>query len=405
MLDFAMDAERSAVIKVIGVGGGGGNAVNNMIRAGLGGVEFIAANTDAQSLQHNLAPTKIQLGRQHTRGLGAGADPEVGRNAANEDYDNLRDALEGSDMVFITAGLGGGTGTGSAPIISRIARQEVGALAVAVVTKPFLFEGKRRMRQAEEGIDMLRREVDTLIIIPNQRLLSLKKDISFLDAFRKADDVLLQGVRGISDLVTVNGLINLDFADVKTIMQEKGIALMGTGSALGEGRVEEATRMAINSPLLEDVSMAGARGVLINITGSSSMTLSEISDAVSIVQNEAYDEANIIFGAVIDEEMGDAVNVTVIATGFGKTDALSLGRNEPVVPTRPVIVSLEDKCKPERPVARTVVPQEPADSRVPSFIRRSQREKGSRHLGLAEELVVEAEEDLDIPTFLRKQAE
>ncbi|MGC8660250.1 MAG: cell division protein FtsZ, partial [Desulfomonilaceae bacterium] len=239
MLDFEIESNRSALIRVVGVGGGGGNAINNMIRAGLSGVEFLAANTDAQALQHNLAPLKLQIGKQQTRGLGAGADPEIGRIAANEDYENIRDSLDGSDMVFITTGLGGGTGTGAAPIISRIARQEVGALTVAVVTKPFLFEGKRRMRQAEEGIETLRREVDTLIIIPNQRLLSLKKDISFLEAFRRADDVLMQGVRGISDLVTINGLINLDFADVKTIMQEKGVALMGTGSATGEGRIEE----------------------------------------------------------------------------------------------------------------------------------------------------------------------
>ena len=405
MLDFEMDSDRNALIRVIGVGGGGGNAINNMIRAGLGGVEFIAANTDAQSLQHNLAQTKIQLGRQHTRGLGAGADPEVGRIAANEDYDNLRDALEGSDMVFITAGLGGGTGTGAAPIISRIARQEIGSLTVAVVTKPFLFEGKKRMRQAEEGIDILRREVDTLIIIPNQRLLSLKKDISFLDAFRKADDVLLQGVRGISDLVTVNGLINLDFADVKTIMQEKGVALLGTGSAVGEGRVEEATRMAVNSPLLEDVSMSGARGVLINITGSSSMSLSEISDAVSIIQNEAHDEANIIFGAVIDEEMGDAVSVTVIATGFGRSEALAPMKSDHPTIGRPVLVPLEEKARSEKPVARTVVAAEPQESHVPAFIRRSQRERNSRHLGVVEDYAAETEEDLDIPTFLRKQAE
>ncbi len=323
MLDFEMDSDRSALIRVIGVGGGGGNAVNNMIRSGLTGVEFLAANTDSQSPQHNLAEIKLQIGAQETKGLGAGADPEIGRMAANEDYDNIRESLEGSDMVFVTAGLGGGTGTGAAPIIARIARQEVGALTVAVVTKPFLFEGKKRMRQAEEGIAALRREVDTLIIIPNQKLLSLKKDISFLDAFRKADDVLLQGVRGISDLVTVNGLINLDFADVKTVMQEKGVALMGTGSAIGEGRVEEATRTAINSPLLEDISMSGAKGVLINITGSSTMSLAEINDAVSIIQNEAHEDANIIFGAVIDEEMGEAVNVTVIATGFGKTESQS----------------------------------------------------------------------------------
>ncbi|MHB8202165.1 MAG: cell division protein FtsZ [Desulfomonilaceae bacterium] len=405
MLDFEIESNRSALIRVVGVGGGGGNAVNNMIRAGLSGVEFIAANTDAQALQHNLAPLKLQIGKQQTRGLGAGADPEIGRIAANEDYENIRDSLDGSDMTFITTGLGGGTGTGAAPIIARIARQEVGALTVAVVTKPFLFEGKRRMRQAEEGIETLRKEVDTLIIIPNQRLLSLKKDISFLEAFRRADDVLMQGVRGISDLVTINGLINLDFADVKTIMQEKGVALMGTGSATGEGRIEEATRMAINSPLLEDVSMSGAKGVLINITGSSDMSLTEINDAVSIIQNEAHDDANIIFGAVIDEDMGDAVNVTVIATGFGrsesglidKTDSLIFSKN----PTQTI-----DEIKMERPpIARTIVPNEPRDSQIPAFIRKSQRERGSRHLNLVDDFSLEAEEDLDIPTFLRKHAE
>lgn len=404
MLDFEVQSDRNALIRVIGVGGGGSNAINNMIRSGLNGVEFIAANTDSQSLQHNLAEIKLQIGGQQTKGLGAGADPEIGRIAANEDYDNIRDILEGSDMVFVTAGLGGGTGTGAAPIIARVARQEVGALTVAVVTKPFLFEGKKRMRQAEEGIEMLKREVDTLIIIPNQRLLSLKKDISFLDAFRKADDVLLQGVRGISDLVTVNGLINLDFADVRTVMHEKGVALMGTGSAIGEGRVEEATRMAINSPLLEDIAMTGAKGVLINITGSSNMTLAEINDAVSIIQNEAHDDANIIFGAVIDEEMGDAVNVTVIATGFGRAESASETRTEqyPISRTSPVQV---EEPKTERPAARTIVPPEPKDSQVPAFIRRSQREKNSRHLAVVDEYALDNEEDLDIPTFLRKQAE
>ena len=405
MLDFDVESNRNALIRVIGVGGGGGNAVNNMIRSGLNGVEFVAANTDGQSLQHNLAEMKLQIGTQQTKGLGAGANPEIGRIAANEDYDNVRDALQGSDMVFITAGLGGGTGTGAAPIIARIARQEVGALTVAVVTKPFLFEGKKRLRQAEEGIAELRREVDTLIIIPNQKLLSLKKDISFLDAFRKADDVLLQGVRGISDLVTVNGLINLDFADVKTVMEEKGVALMGTGSALGEGRVEEATRMAINSPLLEDISMAGARGVLINITGSSNMSLAEINDAVSIIQNEAHDDANIIFGAVIDEEMGEAVNVTVIATGFGRAEELGTPKNEPLG-TRRVAPSVPaEESAPEKPMAKTVIPTEPQDMRIPSFIRRSQREKNSRHLSLVDDYAIDTEEDLDIPTFLRKQAE
>lgn len=406
MLDFEIDSNRNAVIRVVGVGGGGGNAVNNMIRAGLGGVEFVAANTDAQSLQHTLAQVKIQIGAQHTKGLGAGADPEIGRIAANEDYETMKQALEGSDMVFITAGLGGGTGTGAAPIIARVARQEIGALTVAVVTKPFLFEGKRRMRQAEEGIDALRREVDTLIIIPNQKLLSLKKDISFLDAFRKADDVLLQGVRGISDLVTVNGLINLDFADVKTIMKEKGVALMGTGSAIGEGRVEEATRMAVNSPLLEDISMAGARGVLINVTGSSNMSLAEINDAVSIIQNEAHEDANIIFGAVIDEEMGDAVNVTVIATGFGRSDELGFSRTaeQPASVRRPAI-ECPEQARSEKPMARTVVPPEPHDMHIPAFIRRSKREKNSRHLNVVDQYDLDHDEDLDIPTFLRKQAD
>jgi cell division protein FtsZ len=261
------------------------------------------------------------------------------------------------------------------------------------------------LRQAEEGLEMLRREVDTLIIITNQRLLSLKKDITFIDAFRKADDVLLQGVRGISDLVTVNGLINLDFADVKTIMQEKGVALMGTGSAIGEGRVEEATRMAINSPLLEDVSMSGARGVLINITGSSSMTLSEINDAVSIVQNEAHDEANIIFGAVLDEDMGESVNVTVIATGFGRVEGVSQVERESASPNRPVATVQVEKSSGEKPSARTIIPSEPQDMIMPAFIRRTKREKNSRHLNLVDDYEMENEQDLDIPTFLRKQAD
>ncbi len=404
MLDFEFEPNRNAVIKVIGVGGGGGNAVNNMIRAGLSGVDFLSANTDSQALENNLANIKLQIGAQQTRGLGAGADPEVGRIAANEDYDGIRDALEGADMVFITTGLGGGTGTGAAPIIARIARQEIGALTVAVVTKPFLFEGKRRQKQAEEGIEQLRREVDTLIIIPNQKLLALKKDISFVDAFRKADDVLLQGVRGISDLVTVNGLINLDFADVKTIMSEKGVALMGTGSAIGDGRVEEATRSAINSPLLEDMTMSGARGVLINITGSSNMSLAEINDAVTIIQSEAHEDANIIFGAVIDEEMGDAVNVTVIATGFGRAESATIDNSElnQTIRTHSPII---DAAYPEKPSARTVVPGKIRETNYPAFIRKSQREKNSRHLSLVDDYSMETEEDLDIPTFLRKHAD
>jgi len=405
MLDFEMETNHSAVIKVIGVGGGGGNAVNNMIRSGLGGVEFICANTDAQSLQFSLAEIKIQIGAQQTRGLGAGADPEIGRIAANEDYEAIRDILDGADMVFVTAGLGGGTGTGAAPVIARIARQEVGALTVAVVTKPFLFEGKKRMRQAEEGIEQLRREVDTLIVINNQRLLSLKKDITFVDAFRKADDVLLHGVRGISDLVTVNGLINLDFADVKTIMQEKGVALLGTGTAVGEGRVEQATRLAINSPLLEDVSMSGARGVLINITGSMNMTLAEINDAVSIVQNEAHEDANIIFGAVLDEQMGESVSVTVIATGFGRAESCAQPEREPLAVTRPTPLIHVEKPAVEKQAARTIIPPDPHDMALPAFIRRSKREKNSRHLNLVDEYESENDQDLDIPTFLRKQAD
>jgi cell division protein FtsZ len=408
MLDFDIESNGNALIRVIGVGGGGGNAVNNMIRAGLNGVEFIAANTDSQSLQHNLAEVKLQIGAQQTKGLGAGADPDIGRIAANEDYDSIRDSLEGSDMVFITAGLGGGTGTGAAPIIARIARQEVGALVVAVVTKPFQFEGKKRMRQSEEGLDLLRREVDTLIVINNQRLLSLKKDMSFMDAFRRADEVLLQGVRGISDLITVNGLINLDFADVKTVMQEKGVALMGTGSAVGPGRVEEAARMAIHCPLLDDVSMSGAKGVLINITGSSSLSLSEINDAASIIQNEAHEDANIIFGAVIDEELGDAVSVTVIATGFGKAvdvNAVPEREREHAVPARSVVVPVKEKKFSEKSPAKTIVPNEPEDMHLPAFIRRSQREKNSRHLNLVDDYETGQEDDLDIPTFLRRQAE
>jgi cell division protein FtsZ len=401
MLDFETERQNSALIRVIGAGGGGGNAVNNMIRAGLHGVQFVAANTDAQSLQHNLAQIKLQIGRQQTKGLGAGADPEIGRIAANEDYDALRDALEGSDMVFITAGLGGGTGTGAAPIIARIARQEVGALTIAVVTKPFFFEGTKRMRQAEEGVEALRSEVDTLIVLPNQKLLSLKRDISFVDAFRKADDVLLQGVKGISDLITTNGLINLDFADVKTIMKEKGVALMGTGTASGEARIDEATRLAIHSPLLEEISMAGARGVLINITGPSNIGLSEINDAVSIIRDEAHEEANIIFGAVINEEMQDSVSVTVIATGFGRTECSSLTNREVRVTPRAARIS-EDEEEMEKPMARTVIPSQPTDMNIPAFIRRSQRERNGRHLGLVDNFETESEEDLDIPAFLRK---
>jgi cell division protein FtsZ len=315
MIELVGSEGAGACIKVIGMGGGGGNAVNTMIASGLRGVEFVVGNTDAQALANNLAGVKLQLGQ---KGLGAGAKPEIGRAATEEQADRIREHLTGADMVFITAGMGGGTGTGGAPVVGRIAR-EIGALCVGVVTKPFDFEGKRRMRQAEEGIALLKEAVDTLIVIPNQRLLATAaRNTSMLEAFRRADDILLQAVRGISDLVTVHGLINLDFADVRTIMCEMGMAIMGSGAASGENRAIEAAQKAIQSPLLEDMSIRGAKGVLINITGSADLALHEVNDASTLIQEEAHEDANIIFGAVIDESMGDEIRITVIATGFGQ---------------------------------------------------------------------------------------
>src|SRR5881296_1954539 len=317
MIEFT-DASGAARIKVVGVGGGGGNAVNTMIASGLPGVDFIAANTDAQALKSNLSPIKLQLGEKLTRGLGAGGNPEVGKRAAQEDVERLREYLGEADMIFITAGMGGGTGTGAAPIIAKVAK-ELGSLTVGVVTKPFSFEGKRRMKQADEGMKELKDSVDTLIAIPNQRLLSVAgRNSSMLESFKKADDVLLQAVRGISDLITVHGLINLDFADVRTIMSEMGMAMMGAAIAQGENRAVEAAQKAISSPLLEEVSIQGARGVLINITGGPDLSLHEVNEAATLIQEEADEEANIIFGAVIDESMGDEVRITVIATGFGE---------------------------------------------------------------------------------------
>lgn len=306
----------NAVIKVIGVGGGGGNAINTMIESGLTGVEFIAANTDVQALHSNLAPIKIQLGRELTKGLGAGANPDVGRDAALEDKAIIQEVLSGADMVFVTAGMGGGTGTGAAPIIAQVAR-ELGALTVGVVTKPFSFEGKRRKHHGEFGIQTLQAAVDTLITIPNQRLLSIAPpSMSMLEGFKLADEVLLNAVKGISDIINIPGRVNVDFADVKTIMSEMGMALMGIGTATGSTRASEAARAAINSPLLEDVDIEGATGILINITGSSAMTLHEISEASTLIQEAAHEDANIIFGAVVDDAMGDSLRVTVIATGF-----------------------------------------------------------------------------------------
>jgi len=314
-ISFNEEARNDAKIKVIGVGGGGGNAVNRMIDAGVEGIEFIVANTDLQALRMSHAPVKLQLGVKLTNGLGAGANPEVGRKAALEDSDKIIEVLEGADMVFVTTGLGGGTGTGAAPIIASLA-VEMGALTVAVVTKPFCFEGKRRMAQAERGIAELMDSVDTTIVIPNEKLLAVAEDAGFFESFRIADDILRQGVQGISDIITIPGIINRDFADVKTIMSGMGYAVMGTASASGAKRTIEAAQRAIASPLLEAGAIDGARGILINITGSSSLKLAEVQQACSIIQSAAHEDANIIFGAVMDEKMKDAVKITVIATGF-----------------------------------------------------------------------------------------
>jgi cell division protein FtsZ len=314
-ISFNEEARNDAKIKVIGVGGGGGNAVNRMIDAGVEGIEFIVANTDLQALRMSHAPVKLQLGVKLTNGLGAGANPEVGRKAALEDSDKIIEALEGADMVFVTTGLGGGTGTGAAPIIASLAC-EMGALTVAVVTKPFSFEGKRRMQQAERGISELMESVDTTIVIPNEKLLAVAEDAGFFESFRIADDILRQGVQGISDIITIPGIINRDFADVKTIMARMGYAVMGTASASGPKRTIEAAQKAIASPLLEAGAIDGARGILINITGSTSLKLAEVQQACSIIQSAAHEDANIIFGAVMDEKMKDSVKITVIATGF-----------------------------------------------------------------------------------------
>jgi cell division protein FtsZ len=314
-IQFHDEELRGARIKVIGVGGGGGNAVNRMIQAGLEGVEFIAANTDVQALKLSLAPVKLQLGVRLTAGLGAGANPDVGRRAALEDSEKIIEALEGADMVFVTAGLGGGTGTGAAPVIASLA-SEMGILTVAVITRPFGFEGKRRLQQAERGLKELIESVDTMIVIPNEKLLAVAKDAGFFESFRIADDVLRQGVQGISDIITIPGIINRDFADVKTTMAGMGHAVMGTAIRSGDNRAKEAAQAAMASPLLDAGAIDGARGILINITGSSNLKLSEVNEASSLIQSSAHEDANIIFGAVLDERMGDEVKITVIATGF-----------------------------------------------------------------------------------------
>jgi cell division protein FtsZ len=378
MFELEFESTASAKLKVIGAGGAGGNAVNRMIGAGLRGVEFIAANTDLQALNQSLAPNRIQIGAGATRGLGSGGDPSQGRRAAEEDEQVILDALSDSDMVFITAGMGGGTGTGSAPVIARLAKQ-TGALTVAVVTKPFVFEGRRRMRQAEEGLAELRAEVDTLIVIPNERLLSVvERGTSLSDAFSVCDEVLLKATKGISDLVTVPGLVNLDFADVKAVMSNRGNALMGTGRASGPNRSVEAAQAAVSSPLLEDVSIAGAEGVLVNITGGRDLTLHEVNEASGVVVGAAGDDANVIFGAVIDPNMDGEIVITVVATGFGQTESH---------------IRLVDKSR----VAQTV----PADgenyARPHAGYRRE--EPRQNRWGRRES----NGDSLEVPTFLRKQ--
>lgn len=351
-----------AKIIVIGVGGGGSNAVNRMIEAGIVGVEFIVVNTDVQALNDSKAPIKIQLGSELTRGLGAGANPDIGRQAAIEDTEKIMDVLEGADMVFVTTGLGGGTGTGAAPVIAALAI-ELGALTVAVVTKPFTVEGKKRMRQAEEGLAELRGCVDTIITIPNSKLKEVEEKISIMEAFRRADDILLQAVQGISNLITVPGIINLDFADVKSVMQGMGVALMGIGHGTGDGAAIKAMKAAIDSKLLEENSIKGARGALINITGSKDMPLDEIEAAIDLIFQEADEEANIIFGTVFDENMKDSVKITVIATGFDN-------RSEIVIPASRPAENLPEVQYRTQPSYNPSDMKKDEDINVPTFIRR-----------------------------------
>ncbi|MBE9504612.1 MAG: cell division protein FtsZ [Proteobacteria bacterium] len=380
MFEFVEKEESEAKIKVIGVGGGGGNAINTMIQSSLEGVEFLVANTDSQALRSNMAPLKFQLGTQLTKGLGAGANPDVGKNAAVENREQIKEILAGADMVFITAGMGGGTGTGAAPIIAEVAKEE-GALTIGVVTKPFVFEGKQRMAQAEEGIRELKKVVDTLITIPNQKLLSTSsKSTSMLDAFKKADDVLLHAVKGVSDLITNHGFINVDFADVKTIMSETGMAIMGTGTANGESRALEAAQLAISSPLLEDMDIMGARGVLVNICAGPSLTMHEIEEANVLIQEKAHDDARIISGVVIDEKMGEEMMIMVIATGFGRGEA---GERNGLSVVRP------------------------ENRDMPAYMRKDKKPEGVdiRQVGASSVFGDALEDEYDIPTFLRKQAD
>jgi cell division protein FtsZ len=390
-----VENDNAAKIKVIGVGGAGGNAINNMIESNLKGVKFIAANTDAQALEISKASVKMQMGEKLTQGLGAGANPEIGREAALENTDIIRSTLEGSHMVFLTAGFGGGTGTGAAPVIAEICK-EINALTVAVVTKPFSFEGRKRARQAEDGIKALREVADTVITIPNDRLRGLaSKNAKMIEMFKKADEILLHSVKGITDLIMMPGLVNLDFADVKTTMSKAGMAIMGIGIANGENRAQEAAENAISHPLLEDISIAGAKGVLMNITCSSDLTMEEMADASDRIYNEVGDDADIIWGAVIDDSIGDEMNVTVIATGIGSG-------NEPGMRNQSRDSTYGGKI-------RDITPndlQNAVDYDQPTYIRRKQAigEGGGASYRGYKGIVID-NTDLDVPTFLRKKAD
>ncbi|MBN2140464.1 MAG: cell division protein FtsZ [Desulfovibrionaceae bacterium] len=414
---YEIEHDTSAKIRVVGCGGGGGNAVNNMIQSALKGVKFIVANTDVQDINKSLADNKIQIGEKLTKGLGAGADPEIGRNAALESIDQIKEAVGGCDMVFITAGMGGGTGTGAAPVVAEAAR-EAGALTVGVITKPFYFEGKRRLQQAEQGIAALSKVVDSIITIPNDRLLQLAaKKATFSEMLKKADEVLYYAVKGIADLITVHGLINLDFADVKAVMCSSGLALMGTGIASGDGRAKEAAMRAITSPLLEDVSIEGARGVLINITCSPDMTIDEVSEAANIIYKEAHEDAQIFFGTVFDSEAGDEMRITVIATGIEQ----ALAQKDPEE------ASLEHRLSLIGPAARNAQALRPkrkghqlvlsGNTNIPAYLRmKGEGLEGAveaqasplRRASMAgpggEEFIFE-ENEFDVPAFIRRKAD
>jgi cell division protein FtsZ len=410
-IEFADDMQQyQARIKVIGCGGAGGNAINTMIQYGLDGVEFISINTDAQALNGNQAPIKVAIGQGVTKGLGAGANPELGRKAALEDVNRLKELISGADMVFVTAGMGGGTGTGSAPVVAQIAREE-GVLTVGVVTKPFFFEGKHRARRAEEGIQMLKEHVDTLITIPNQKLMMISNDeMTFQDGFRKADEVLFQAVQGISDLITHEGIVNVDFADVRSVMSKMGPALMGTGCARGEARARIAAEQAITSPLLDDISVDGATGVLINIVGGPDMKMREIQEAAALIHEQAHEDANIIFGASIDSSMSDAIKVTVIATGFERSmeephELLQQAGRQPIETVQPrEMVAVGSRMPPPRH-SSLPVPAPAYSQRRPAATAMSSAPPSQPSLPQVRESIkfpAPSDADWDVPAFQRR---